>query len=65
MRLNLPDRRREWVAAIRRNRMLASDAVDREDWAAVARLADGMGRAARLVGLLEELLVGEGGPVGQ
>jgi len=45
--------------------MLASDAVDREDWAAVARLADGMGRAARLVGLLEELLVGEGGPVGQ
>jgi len=59
MRLSIPDHRREWVAAVRRNRMLIADAFDREDWTAVARLAEGMGRAARLIVMLDELLVGE------
>ena len=59
MRLSISDRRREWVTAVRRNHMLVADAVDRGDWTTVARLAEGTGRAARLLVLLEDLLVEE------
>ena len=64
MQTSVYDRRREWATAVRRNHSLMADAIDREDWAAVARLAEGAGRAARLLVLLEDLCRSLVGPDG-